>query len=320
MKKQVLALEVRDVHKTYGKQDILKGINLDVSEGSVLALLGPNGAGKTTLVRILATLLKADSGTVRVYGYNVLTEAKKVRQHIGLTGQMTAVDENMTGRENIILVARLLGCSWQQAAKRADELLALFYLTDAADKLASKYSGGMRRRLDIAISLIARPKVLFLDEPTTGLDPRSRNKVWDILQNMVKEGMTIILTTQYLEEADRLARHIAVIDNGVIIANDTATNLKRKTGSGALHIQFDTIKAKSSTTGLLQKSKIRAYDMEHQIGLTIPLANPELAITIVQDILKAGITPTDFSYQQPSLDDVFLALTNAQKEVKNEAN
>ena len=231
-------IEVKDLVKSYGKLKVLKGINLRIERGTMLALLGPNGAGKTTTVRILSTLLSFDSGTATVEGFDVVEDAGKVRSIIGLTGQSAAVDELLTGRENLVMMGRLYRLTPASAKARAQELLEEFNLVKAAERPAKTYSGGMRRRLDLAVSLIATPPVIFLDEPTTGLDPRSRLAMWDIIKNLMAAGSTILLTTQYLEEADQLADRIVVIDDGKVIAEGTASELKGKVGNDRLEVTF----------------------------------------------------------------------------------
>jgi oleandomycin transport system ATP-binding protein len=232
------AIVARGLTKRFGATTAVDGVDLAVREGTVLGLLGPNGAGKTTIIRILSTLIAPDQGEASVLGYDVATQAHQVRQLIGLTGQYASVDETLTGAENLTLIARLLGLSRTDAKHRAGELLARFRLTDAASRAVKTYSGGMRRRLDLAASLVSHPRVLFLDEPTTGLDPRSRNELWDIVRELVAGGVTVLLTTQYLEEADQLADQIAVIDHGLVIAQGTSAELKAQTGADTLDEVF----------------------------------------------------------------------------------
>src|SRR5687768_8946619 len=233
------AIETSALIKRFGATRAVDGIDLRVDSGHVYGLLGPNGAGKTTTIRVLSTLLRPDGGSARVLGHDVAREPGKVREKVSLTGQFASVDEDLTGHENLVLVARLFGHDWKGARRRADELLAAFDLADSAAKQARTYSGGMRRRLDIAASLVVTPELLFLDEPTTGLDPRSRNQVWDIVRSIAAEGTTVLLTTQYLEEADRLADRLAVIDHGKLIAEGTSRELKSSVGSNALHVRLD---------------------------------------------------------------------------------
>jgi ABC-2 type transport system ATP-binding protein len=304
------AIEVKDLRKSYGDTEVLKGINLMVKPGRVFALLGPNGAGKTTIIRILATLLKADSGQSLVFGHDVAQEADTVRGLISLTGQFAAVDEDLTGRENLILIARLLGFSRQDARTRADDLLAAFELMDAADRQVKKFSGGMRRRLDIAASIVVTPELLFLDEPTTGLDPRSRNQVWDIVRALVATGTTVLLTTQYLDEADQLADYIAVIDHGKIIAEGTSGELKSSVGSGTLRVRLEDPKRRPEAEQLLAETLQVEIHRENDHGaLVAQVSDPDLAALTLTNLTRAGIKVTGFSLGQPSLDEVFLAIT-----------
>ena len=234
----MLAIEASDLVKSFGSTRAVDGVDLSVRSGAVYGMLGPNGAGKTTTIRMLATLLRPDSGTARVLGHDIVTEADAVRGLVSLTGQLASVDEDLTGRENLVLVGRLLGYSRSQARARATELLEAFGLTDAEGRLVKNYSGGMRRRLDIAASIVVTPELMFLDEPTTGLDPRSRNQVWDIIRTLAGQGTTVLLCTQYLDEADQLADGIAVIDHGKVIAEGTPSQLKASVGRGALHVRL----------------------------------------------------------------------------------
>jgi ABC-2 type transport system ATP-binding protein len=304
------AIEVKDLRKTYGKTEVLKDVNMRVERGTVFALLGPNGAGKTTTIRILATLLRADSGTTRVFGHDVLRETEAVRSRISLTGQFAAVDEELTGRENLIIMARLLGYSRRVARARADELLAVFGLDEAANRLVSKYSGGMRRRLDIAASIVVTPDLLFLDEPTAGLDPRSRNQVWDIVRALVARGTTVLLTTQYLDEADQLADRIAVIDHGKIIAEGTSSELKASVGSGTLHVRLHDPQQRPDAEQILSRALGVPVHLESDpAALSARISDPESVANALTKLLEAGVACTNFSLGQPSLDEVFLALT-----------
>src|SRR5918911_3233171 len=234
----MFAIETTGLVKTFGDTRALDGVDLRIRQGSVYGLLCPNGAGKTTTIRILATLLKPDSGNATVLGHDVVREPARVREKVSLTGQYASVDEDLTGTENLVLVGRLLGLSWRDARRRAAELLEAFGLDEAAGRQVQTYSGGMRRRIDIAASLIAIPEILFLDEPTTGLDPRSRNQVWELVRRIAAEGTTVLLTTQYLDEADRLAERLAVIDHGKVIAEGTSRELKALVGSSAMHVRL----------------------------------------------------------------------------------
>src|SRR5581483_8690581 len=246
------AVHVEGVVKRFGTTRALAGVDLDVEEGAVLGLLGPNGAGKTTLVRVLATLLTPDAGRAEVFGRDVVRDADGVRELLGLTGQFAAVDEILTGRENLQMFGRLFDLSRADARRRADELLERFELSDAADRPARTYSGGMRRRLDLASSLLTRPRVLFLDEPTTGLDPRSRNEIWSIVRELVREGTTLLLTTQYLEEADQLAERIAVIDHGRVIAQGTGSELKEQIGGQILELELVSAGSRDTAQAVLR--------------------------------------------------------------------
>lgn len=304
------AIEVKDLRKSFGKVEVLKGISLQVKRGTLLALLGPNGAGKTTTVRILATLIRPNSGTVRVFGHDVVHEADAVRRRVSLTGQFASVDDELTGLENLILVARLLGYSWGQARERARELLNAFGLAEAAARQVKNYSGGMRRRLDIAASIVIAPDVLFLDEPTAGLDPRSRRQVWDIVRMLLSTGTTVLLTTQYLEEADQLADRVVIIDHGTVIADGTIGELKTSLGSGTLHVRLHDPDQRHGAEQIVSQTLSVPVHLEADpAALSAQVSDPELVANILIRLSQAGIGITNFSLGQPSLDEVFLALT-----------
>lgn len=305
-------VEAKNLYKSYGKTRVLKGLNLKVKRGTMLALLGPNGAGKTTTVRILSTLLSFDSGTALVEGYDVVEQSDKVRSVIGLTGQSAAVDELLTGRENLIMMGELYRLTPQSAKARAQELLEEFDLVKAAERTAKTYSGGMRRRLDLAVSLIATPPIIFLDEPTTGLDPRSRLAMWEIIKKLIANGTTILLTTQYLEEADQLADQIVVIDDGKVIAEGTAAQLKSKVGNDRLELTFKDADALQKATTALGKSVADVDDKEYTVSIVIK--NTDVDVRQTLDVLaKAKIHVESMAVHKPTLDDVFLALTGKQK-------
>ena len=304
-----LAIEATGLVKTFGATRAVDGVDLSVPEGSVYGVLGPNGAGKTTTIRMLATLIRPDAGSARVVGYDVVAQADRVRAAISLTGQMASVDEDLTGRENLILLGRLLGLRRSPAKERAAELLDAFGLGDAGGRLVKHYSGGMRRRLDIAASIVVTPRVMFLDEPTTGLDPRSRNQVWDIIRALVAGGTTILLCTQYLEEADQLAHRIAVIDQGRVIAEGTPGDLKASVGSGALHVRLLDPDQRDEAARLLIH-ELGAATLEPEAGaLSAPCSDVARAAEAVARLDGAGLRLGDFSLRQATLDEVFLALT-----------
>jgi ABC-2 type transport system ATP-binding protein len=305
-----LAIEASGLEKSFGETRAVDGVDLAVGRGSVYGMLGPNGAGKTTTIRMLATLIRPDAGEARVLGHDVVREADEVRQVVSLTGQLASVDEDLTGRENLVLIGRLLGYRRAEAKRRATDLLEAFGLADAAGRLVKNYSGGMRRRLDIAASLVATPELMFLDEPTTGLDPRSRNQVWDIIRALARTGTTILLCTQYLDEADRLADGIAVIDQGKVIAEGTPAQLKASVGSGALHIRLLDPEQRPSAEPVVARLLGPEIRLEADpAALSAPCASPDLAAEAVGELTRAGIGVANFSVGQPSLDEVFLALT-----------
>ncbi|WP_265522596.1 ATP-binding cassette domain-containing protein [Oerskovia flava] len=313
---QELAIEARGLvkHFTSGKTTTkaVDGIDLAVPEGTVYGVLGPNGAGKTTAVRMLATLLRPDAGTARVLGHDVLTDADAVRSVVGLTGQYASVDEDLTGTENLVMLARLYGFTGSRAKGRAGQLLDAFGLADAGSRQVKTYSGGMRRRIDLAASLVMSPKVLFLDEPTTGLDPRSRNQVWDIVRVLVADGATVLLTTQYLEEADQLADRIAVIDHGKVIAEGTATELKRSVGEGAVHLRVADSADRARAAELVEQvlgTEVTLAPDPYALAARVPDDGAVDVGRLLPTLADAGITVPEFSLGQPSLDEVFLALT-----------
>jgi oleandomycin transport system ATP-binding protein len=306
------AIEAHGLTKRFGKTQALAGIDLEVAEGRVLGVLGPNGAGKTTAVRILATLLRPDEGTARVAGHDVVKDPAAVRRTIGLTGQYASVDEDLTGIENLVMIGQLLGLSRRQARVRADELLAEFELTDAGRRLAKTYSGGMRRRLDLAASLVGRPSVVYLDEPTTGLDPSKRDDVWDMIRALTRQGTTVLLTTQYLEEADALAEEITVIDHGLVIAHDTPQGLKRQLGGQTLEVRPVNATDLDAVEALLARVGTRAPERTVDL-VSVPVTGDDALVTTVSRLAAAGIPVTELSLRLPSLDEVFYALTGHAK-------
>ncbi|MFC4052166.1 ATP-binding cassette domain-containing protein [Actinomadura syzygii] len=302
------AIQAEGLEKRFGETQALAGVSLTAEAGTVLGVLGPNGAGKTTMTRILATLIEPTGGSAKVAGFDVVKDAHKVRQLIGLTGQYAGVDEMLTGTENLVLIGRLLGISRKESKARAAELLERFQLTEAAERAAKTYSGGMRRRLDLAASLVGRPQFLFLDEPTTGLDPRSRNGLWDIVRGLTDDGVTVLLTTQYLEEADQLADDIVVIDRGQVIAHGTSDVLKAQVGGQVLEVtpvsaaDLDTV---SRIVGELAEAVPEVRD-----GLvSAPITDPQLMPAVVRRLDDAGVTVGELSLRKSSLDEVFFALT-----------
>jgi len=304
-----LAIEAHGLTKRFGKTKALAGVDLEVEKGRVLGVLGPNGAGKTTAVRILATLLRPDGGTARVAGHDVVGDPKSVRRVIGLTGQYASVDEELTGMENLVMIGRLLHLSGRNARARAEELLAEFDLTDAAKRTAKTYSGGMRRRLDLAASLIGRPEIVYLDEPTTGLDPAKRDDVWDMVRVLVRQGTTVLLTTQYLEEADALANEITVIDHGRIIAHDTPQGLKRQVGGQTLEVRPVNPDDVERVRPLLARIGTREVEQPAPDQLAVPVADDGALTAIVSTLATERIPVSELALRLPSLDEVFYALT-----------
>ena len=292
------AIETSGLKKSFGKTHAVAGVDLAVSAGGVYGVLGPNGAGKTTAIRMLATLLHPDAGEAQVLGYDVVRDAQAVRSRVGLTGQFASVDEDLTGVENLLLLARLLGYSRRRGRERA------------ADRQVKKYSGGMRRRIDIAASLVVTPELIFLDEPTTGLDPRSRNQVWEIVRGMVAEGATVLLTTQYLDEADQLADRIAVIDHGKVVAEGSSGQLKASVGAGSLHVRLRSPEQRAEAERVLAGVlEVQVEPSADPVALPARISDPERVARALAELSRSGIDVTEFALGQPSLDEVFLTLT-----------
>ncbi|MET4925705.1 ATP-binding cassette domain-containing protein [Streptomyces sp. PSRA5] len=317
-----LAIETTGLVKVFGSNRAVDGVDLAVPTGTVYGVLGPNGAGKTTVVRMLATLLRPDGGEARIFGKDVVKDAESVRSRVALTGQYASVDEDLTGSENLVLLGRLLGHSRPDARDRAGQLLDAFGLTEAAGRQVKNYSGGMRRRIDIAASILNTPDLLFLDEPTTGLDPRSRNQVWDIVRAVVSQGTTVLLTTQYLDEADQLASRIAVIDHGKVIAEGTKGDLKASVGSGAVHVRLREAAQRPDAQRVLATALSAEIVLDADpLALTATISGggtdqgaAEQAGRALAELAREGIVVDNFSLGQPSLDEVFLALTDKKKQ------
>ncbi|MET8970215.1 ATP-binding cassette domain-containing protein [Streptomyces hydrogenans] len=313
-----VAVETEGLVKVFGGNRAVDGVDLRVPAGTVYGLLGPNGAGKTTAVKMLATLLRPDEGRARVFGHDVVAEADTVRGRVSLTGQYASVDEDLTGTENLVLLARLLGHGRPAARDRSAQLLDAFGLAEAADRQVKHYSGGMRRRIDIAASILNTPDLLFLDEPTTGLDPRSRNQVWDIVRAVVDQGTTVLLTTQYLDEADQLASRIAVIDHGRVIAEGTKGELKASVGAGSVHVRLRDPEQRAEAGRVLTTALNAEVQFDPDpVALTATvnghgtdLGAAEQAARALAELARSGITVDNFALGQPSLDEVFLALTD----------
>jgi ABC-2 type transport system ATP-binding protein len=314
------AIETNGLVKSFGETRALNGVDLRVREGIVYGLLGPNGAGKTTTIRVLATLLRPDAGSASVLGHDVVREAKSVRRKVSLTGQYASIDEDLTGYENLVLIARLLGLSWRAARRRAAELLEAFGLTEAAARQVQTYSGGMRRRIDIAGSLVAIPEILFLDEPTTGLDPRSRNQVWELVRRIAAEGATVLLTTQYLDEADRLAERLAVVDHGRVIAEGTSRELKQSVGSNTLHVRLLYPEQRSVVEEAVERVVGNGVlPPTHPLEVTARLTSTGQATAVLGALADRQVELAGFSVGHPSLDEVFLTLTGRPAEPAEES-
>ncbi|GAA3386528.1 ATP-binding cassette domain-containing protein [Cryptosporangium minutisporangium] len=304
------AIEAEGLVKRYGSTTALDGVDLAVPTGTILGVLGPNGAGKTTAVRVLATLVKPDAGRARVAGFDVVSQAPSVRARIAVTGQYASVDEDLTGTENLVMIGRLLELSRRDAKARARELLERFQLTDAAGRSAKTYSGGMRRRLDLAASLVGHPDVIYLDEPTTGLDPRSRGDVWDTVRGLVADGVTVLLTTQYLDEADQLADTIAVVDRGRLIATGTPDQLKAQVGEQTLEVRpLDTDRLDDVAAIVAAVTRVEPTRNPARALVTAPVAEPTMLADVVRRLDDAGIAAGELGLRRASLDEVFLTLT-----------
>ncbi|WP_030202082.1 daunorubicin resistance protein DrrA family ABC transporter ATP-binding protein [Streptomyces sp. NRRL S-87] len=316
------AIYAEGLVKTFGDVRALDGVDLDVPEGTVLGLLGPNGAGKTTTVRVLTTLLKPDSGSAVVAGIDVLKHPNEVRRSIGLSGQFAAVDEYLTGRENLQMVGQLYQMSAKAAKARAGELLERFHLAEAADRTAKTYSGGMRRRLDLAAALVVRPPVMFMDEPTTGLDPRNRQGLWDVIEELVAGGTTLLLTTQYLEEADRLAHDICVVDHGRVIARGTSDELKARTGGERVEVVVHERDTLDTARGVLAAFAKGETTVEaHTRKLIVPVTGgAKLLAEVIRELDVRGIEIDDIGLRRPTLDDVFISLTGHAADRGEEEN
>jgi ABC-2 type transport system ATP-binding protein len=321
MTNPTLAIETDGLVKHFGPTRAVDGVDLSVARGSVYGVLGPNGAGKTTTIRMLTTLLRPTAGQAVVLGHDLVTEPHRVRQRVSLTGQMASVDDDLTAVENLVMLGRLIGFSKVDSRRRATELLEGFGLGDAAGRQVKTYSGGMRRRLDIAASIVNTPDVIFLDEPTTGLDPRSRNQVWDIVRAMASGGTTVMLCTQYLDEADQLADRIAIIDHGKVIAEGTAGQLKSQVGSGALHVRVREPERRIEAEQILARALEVLVALESDPhALSAQGADPERVAHALSELTHAGVALTEFALGQPSLDEVFLALTGHPAEPRTDTD
>ncbi|SDX82914.1 ATP-binding cassette domain-containing protein [Paenibacillus sp. CF384] len=312
------AVEAHGLVKTFGDNRAVDGVDLQVRTGSIYGVLGPNGAGKTTTIRMLATLLRPDAGSARIFGHDVSKESQIVRQLIGVTGQYASVDESLSATENLIIFSRLLGLGRAESRRKAEELLEEFGLSEAAKRPLKNFSGGMRRRLDLAASLIAQPPLIFLDEPTTGLDPRTRSQMWDTIRRLVKTGSTVLLTTQYLDEADQLADRIAVIDTGKVVAEGTVDELKASVGTSSLHLRLVNPDDNNGARHIIEQVLGVPSKISSEAGkITAPMANADLVTDLLIALRTAGIHLSEMSVQKPTLDEVFLTITG--EGVKEEA-
>ncbi|WNS46840.1 ATP-binding cassette domain-containing protein [Paenibacillus sp. MMS20-IR301] len=312
------AIEAQGLVKTYGSNRAVDGVDLKVGTGMIYGVLGPNGAGKTTVIRMLATLLRPDAGSARIFGHDVAKEPQIVRQLIGVTGQYASVDESLSATENLVIFSRLHGLGRAEARNKAAELLEEFGLSEAAKRPLKNFSGGMRRRLDLAASLIGQPPLIFLDEPTTGLDPRTRNQMWDTIRRLVKTGSTVLLTTQYLEEADQLADRIAVIDTGKVVAEGTVDELKASVGNSSLHLKVQNPAEMGKARQLVEQVlQVRSNISAEAAKITAPMGNVDRVTDLLIALREAGIPLLEMSVQKPTLDEVFLTLTGHG--VKDEA-
>jgi ABC-2 type transport system ATP-binding protein len=308
------AIETKELRKSYNGMEVVRGIDLRVEQGELFALLGPNGAGKTTTIHMLSTLVKPDGGFASVAGFDIVGNARNVRRKISLTGQFAALDEGLSGLQNLMLISRLYGYSAKTARSVSEELIESFGLSEAKDRAVQHYSGGMRRRLDIAASIVTEPDVIFLDEPTTGLDPQSRNQVWEVVRSLLKRGTTVLLTTQYLEEADQLADRIAVMDKGSLIAEGTPRQLKASVGNRTLTIQFiEPADQRKLGTLLNETHALNVMQGDHPLVHKIPVEDASAANEALRTLMKNGFAMEYFALSEPSLDEVFLSLTQVKK-------
>lgn len=315
IKNSVPAVEAAGLVKTFGKNRAVDGVNLTIPAGTICGVLGPNGAGKTTTINMLATLLKPDAGTAKIFGYDVRNDTQIVRQLIGLTGQYATIDENLTAMENLKIFARLLGFSRAESKRKAEELLEEFSLSEAANRELSKFSGGMRRRLDLAASLLSSPPLIFLDEPTTGLDPRTRTQMWQTIRTLVKNGSTVLLTTQYLDEADQLADKIVVIDKGKVVANDTPAGLKRSVSASSLQLTVKNSNYALKAAQIAEKVLGSKVQVSEASRITVPLFDTIKLTDVLTALKETEIDITAINVREPSLDEVFFALTGDKREV-----